>query len=129
MWHDDRIVLESLNGEILSHVDQLDDEIMLTTVSGREIRIYHSQDCCETVSIEDTEGDWHRLIGKSILECTHDEERNGYPPPAYPDSWTRTELTFKVDNHTVVSRWIGESNGYYSESVDISDVTKQTKSE
>lgn len=117
--------LEDLVGETLTHidVDGSNDEIMLTTQSGRQIRIYHSQDCCESVTIEDTEGNWHELIGKPILVAEHDEQPLGDPPPKYSDSWTRTSLTFKVDGATVISRWIGESNGYYSESVNIAELT------
>lgn len=124
MGYSDRIGIESLVGEVLTHIDDGGDVIMLTTKSGRIIRIHHDQDCCESVSIEDTKGNWHDLIGKVIIEASEDVQKQGDPPPEYPDSWTRTTLTFKVDGATVISRWIGESNGYYSESVDIEDLTK-----
>jgi len=119
------IEVGSLVGEVLTHIDtdEGNTEIMLTTASGRIIRIYHHQDCCERVSIESTEGNWHSLIGKVIIEASEDIDPQGEPPPKYPESWTRTALTFKVDDATVISRWIGESNGYYSESVEIEDVT------
>ena len=117
--------LEELNGETLTHIDVAkehgEDQILLTTESGREIRIYHEQDCCETVRIVDTEGEWHDLIGKPILEATKEEEQR--ETEDY-ESETKTALTFRVDGATVISRWIGESNGYYSESVDIREITK-----
>ncbi len=127
MGYKDRIKVSSLVGEVLTYID-IDDgnnEIMLTTASNRTIRIYHIQDCCESVRIEDTQGNWHELIGKVIVEASEDVEPQGDPPPTtkYPDSWTRTTLTFRVNGATVISRWIGESNGYYSESVDIEDVS------
>lgn len=126
MSYDNRIELDSLVGEVLTHIDvsESNEEIRLTTQSGRIILIYHDQDCCESVKIEDTEGDWHSLIGKVLIETKKEEYPQGDPPPEYPDSWTRTVLKFRVDDATVISRWIGESNGYYSESVDIEDITK-----
>lgn len=129
MGYSDRIDVGSLVGEVLTYIDtdEKNDEIMLTTASGRKIKIYHDQDCCEEVRIESTDGSWHSLIGKVIVEASADVKEKGDPPPEYPDSWTRTTLTFRVDDATVISRWIGESNGYYSESVHIEDVTKSVR--
>lgn len=125
MGYRDRIEASSLVGEVLVYIDidEKYNEILLTTESGKKIKIFHEQDCCESVRIEDTRGNWHDLIGKVIIEASADVRPGGDPPPAYPDSWTRTALTFRVDGATVISRWIGESNGYYSESVNIEDVT------
>lgn len=125
MAYERRIELNSLVGETLTHidVDETKNEIMLTTTSNKRIRIYHDQDCCESVRIEDTEGNWHDLIGKVIIEASEDVRPAGDPPPKSPDSWTRTDLRFRVDGATVICRWIGESNGYYSESVHIKDIT------
>jgi hypothetical protein len=122
--------IESLVGEKLAYIDAGDagdDEILLTTESGRRIQIYHSQDCCESVRILDTSGNWHELIGKVIIEATKEVVDDADRPDCvcgYSDSWTRTDLTFRVDDATVISRWIGESNGYYSESVDLAELTK-----
>ena len=114
-------------GEVLTHID-LDperDAIRLTTESGRTFLIHHDQDCCESVHIEDTEGNWRELLGKQVIEVTHEETESGDPPPEDAESWTRTALAFKVDDATVISRWIGESNGHYSESVTIAEITAQ----
>lgn len=116
-----RIEIEKLVGEVLTHVDTDGaDEIMLTTASGRRIKIYHSQDCCESVQIVGTDGEWSELIGKVIIEAAEDVN-NGDNSDG---TWTNTDLKFRVDGATVISRWHGESNGYYSESVDIEDVTE-----
>lgn len=118
--------LEELVGEVLTHidVDEEKDEILLTTESGRQIRLHHDQDCCEYVRIEGTDGQWRELIGKPILEAKHEEDDGQHGNIARPnDTRTRTVLTFKVDGATVISRWIGESNGCYSESVDIEEIT------
>jgi hypothetical protein len=91
--------------------------------SGKRYKIYHDQDCCEDVKIDETQegdGDLVTLVGNRIDEVTLEEESDQEPRPSeYADSWTRTKITFRINSETVVSRWIGESNGYYSESVDI----------
>lgn len=121
--------IEELVGETLTHidVDPKEDRILLTTKSGRTILIHHDQDCCESVRIEGTDGDLRELIGKPIVQATHEAVDRGGPAPEDADtSWTRTTLTFKVDGATVISRWIGESNGYYSEDVDLKEITDPT---
>jgi len=124
MNYRDEIKIESLVGEVLTHidVDEVENIILLTTKSGRQIKIFHDQDCCESVSIETTEGNWDKLVGKVIEEARQDEFYNLDPKPGeYAESWTRTNLIFRVNDQTVISKWIGESNGYYSESVNIEE--------
>ena len=118
--------VEELVGEVLTYID-IDPEnniILLTTESGREIKIYHRQDCCESVKIESTDGEWRSLLGFPITRATREEVSEGDPVPECPDSWMRTTLTFHTSVATVISRWIDESNGYYSESVDLEEITK-----
>lgn len=124
---DSKSPVNELIGETLTHidVDESGDQIRMETASGKVITLYHCQDCCESVRIEDTQGNWHDLIGKVIVEANKREGNFGKPYAA--ESWMRTEFTFKVDDATVISRWIGESNGYYSESVDIKVATKRLR--
>lgn len=112
--------IEELVGETLAYIDVDDsmEKIMLTTVSGRQFMIHHYQDCCEVVGMESTEGDWRALIGKAIEVASHEEDGR----ESEYGSGTETTLTFKVDGATVISRWVGESNGYYSESVTITEL-------
>lgn len=125
MGYGDDIEIDSLVGEVLTHIDtdEENNEIMLTTQSGRIIKIYHRQDCCESVDIAGLDGDWQQLVGKVIIEATHDEVESDVEY----GSKTDTTLKFRVNDATVISRWIGESNGYYSESVDLEDVTKKSQ--
>lgn len=113
--------IKNLIGETLEYIDIDEDnnQILLTTKSGKRIMIYHHQDCCESVRIVDTVGNWDNLIGKVIIDTDEEiissSDKDGY------DSRTETNLTFKVDGDTVISKWIGESNGYYSENVDVQE--------
>lgn len=119
-----RVDAKTLVGEVLTHVDVLGEEgIMLTTESGRRIKIYHEQDCCEHVRIVGTDGEWKDLYGKVIDEVDHKAVQSDV---ALCESKTDSTLTFKAGYKTVISRWIGESNGYYSESVDLMEIDNDT---
>jgi hypothetical protein len=82
---------------------------------------YHNQDCCEGVSIEDIVGDLSDLVGSPILEAEEVTNRDD-PPPSNEygyESYTWTYYKFATIKGHVNIRWFGESNGYYSESVDL----------
>lgn len=96
-----------------------DSELTFYLANGTSVNFYHSQDCCESVTIEDIVGDFDSLLFKPILQA--DEKVNsGHATDDYQDeSWTETFYTFANINSVVDVRWYGSSNGYYSESVDI----------
>ena len=111
-----------LLGKTISSIDRHeDDELIFTLSTGEKYRMYHDQDCCESVLIEDIAGDLDDLIGSEILmaeEATNSEDPgdniNGY----IPDSFTWTFYKLATIKGYVTIRWYGEGNGYYSESVD-----------
>lgn len=122
--------MKTLVGETLTHIDVFSEEILLTLESGRKVKVYHSQDCCENVWLENVEGDFKELVGKVLIDVSeevdpdgdqvfaaHDEARE-YPA----ESKTNTRISFVVDGATVITRWIGESNGYYSEGVTFAEI-------
>ncbi len=118
-----RVRFDVLVGEVLDAVDidREENQILLTTRSGRKFLVYHEQDCCETVAISGQDGNFDKLIGKPIVEARDFAVDTGESESDY-DSQTTTTLVFRVDDQTVISRWIGDSNGYYSESVDIAEL-------
>lgn len=92
-----------------------DEEIDFYFSDGSHAKFYHAQDCCESVEIEDVNGDWSDLIGNPLLvvdERVSHDEHDGYES----DTWTF--YTFRGIGGSVDVRWHGSSNGYYSESVD-----------
>lgn len=93
-----------------------DDEIVMVTSDGLEVTFYHAQDCCESVTIEDVNGDWQDLIGTPLLVA---EVRTDQPDTLNSnyDSVTYTFYTFRTIKGSVDVRWCGASNGYYSEAV------------
>ena len=115
-----------LVGKTMTAVNQIGDEqIVFTAVGGQQYRLFHGQCCCESVTIEDVVGDLADLVGAPILmaeEATSDENPDGVET----DIWgtcTWTFYKFATRKGSVTIRWYGESNGYYSESVDFEEVS------
>ena len=97
------------------------DEMEFKTSCGMTCRLYHEQDCCESVEIEDINGDLSDLIGSPIVlaeeTSNSDSHPKGFKSDYEPESFTWTFYRIATVKGTVVIRWMGSSNGYYSESV------------
>lgn len=92
------------------------DEITLYSKSDRlKVMFYHEQNCCETVYIEDIEGDLRDLTGSPIT--TAESYTKEADAEYVYDSGTYTFYRFATQKGSVTIRWLGESNGYYSENV------------
>lgn len=99
-----------------------DESLTFTTKEGRLFRMYHDRDCCENVRLEELHGDFDDLIGNPVLQAG--ESSSDEPPEKeYVDSFTWTFYTIATVKGAVTLRWLGESNGYYSERVDFCELT------
>lgn len=102
-----------------------DERIVFETSDGKKYKMFHEQDCCEQVYLEDVTGDFSDLIGSPIVQAEESSSQENPPefePDGYQDSFTWTFYRLATNKGTVVLRWYGESNGYYSESVDVVEV-------
>ena len=112
-------------GETITAIDQIrDEEIIFHCKSGRSFKMYHEQDCCEYVSIEDITGDLQDLIGSPLLVA--EEVGSEHQEKAEFVSETWTFYKFSTVKASVTIRWYGTSNGYYSESVSFEEVKSNT---
>lgn len=107
-----------------------DDEIHFVTTDGEHFKMFHRQSCSETVRVEDICGDLADLLGSPILLA--EEVSNPTPPPGFNpdgiDSYTWTFYKLATIKGSVCIRWYGESNGYYSESVEFINVGSEEES-
>jgi hypothetical protein len=115
--------LNDLIGKTMVAVtNRADEEIVFEVDDGKTYKLYHSQDCCESVHVEDVCGDLADLTGTPIVEAEEvtgeTAQPDGWKPGEYCDSYTWTFYKFRTAKGAVTIRWFGESNGYYSESVD-----------
>jgi len=93
-------------------------EVQILMQGGRTFRFFHFQDCCENVQLEDWLN-WEQLIGHPILKAYKTSTQKN---TIYGDSETWTFYTLGNHITTTVMRWLGESNGYYSEDVDLEKI-------
>lgn len=119
--------LKDLIGQTMASVENVnDEELVFITTDGKKFKLHHSQDCCESVSIESVVGDLADLVGEPMLlaeEITSTENPQDAKPETleFQDSFTWTFYKFATRKGYVDIRWYGESNGYYSESVDFEE--------
>lgn len=97
-------------------------EIKFTTDEGLQFSMNHDQDCCEYVRVEEVIGDINDLLDSEIIEAEMVSTGNKNAVPSYTeyydDSFLWTFYKLGTKKGFVTLRWLGESNGYYSESVD-----------
>ncbi len=113
--------------EVRVHRDGDCDEIVFVTATGRKFKMFHKQDCCEQVSIEDITGDLQDLIGSPILVAEESSNSNNADTDCGEYSQTWTFYKFATVKAAVDIRWMGTSNGYYSEVVSFVEIAAPTE--
>ena len=118
---------EDLLGRILYRAEADGEELTLYLSDTNYVRFYHSQDCCESVYIEDICGDLNDLVGSPLLEAEEVSDYHADPLYEGEESYTWTFYKFATRKGFVTVRWYGSSNGYYSESVSVDVVDTTVK--
>jgi hypothetical protein len=117
-----RVDIADMVGKVFSSVKNVDGTELVFENDQERFVFFHSQDCCEHVRIEDIVGDLSDLEGVELLKA---EETNNIfdvlntSEKEFDESGTWTFYKFATCKGYVDVRWLGESNGYYSESVDL----------
>jgi hypothetical protein len=116
----------ALGGKVLVEVSGAvagSDHIEFRAEDGTRWELFHRQDCCESVSVTDVNGDVADLIGHPLL-LAEEASSVDLPGQEFAESFTWTLYRLRTIKGSVEIRWYGESNGYYSESVDFERVTE-----
>lgn len=101
------------------------EEIIFECTDGSKYKMYHSQDCCEVVSVEDVYGDVEDLLGSEIIIAEENSNSEGPRKCESDDSYTWTFYKLATKKGYVDIRWYGTSNGYYSEGVDFEKIKEE----
>lgn len=99
------------------------DEILIIRDDGEVFRFWHEQDCCENVEIVDVCGDPDDMLESPLSLAEVASSLEG-PDKARDDSNTWTFYKFATRKGFLDIRWMGSSNGYYSERVSFSAVRR-----
>ena len=116
------LINQVFSGRTITRVAGLElgeTELFIYFNEDEYIKMYHSQDCCENVDLDDICGNTD-LEGATFYELV--EKKSNVEMEAkseYDDSWTWTFYTIKTSKGYLDLRWYGSSNGYYSEGVDL----------
>lgn len=91
------------------------EEVRFEMEDGTVFRLYHDQDCCESVDVAEVHGDPASMSGeiRMAVESSNSDDQ----PTEFAESWKWTFYRVITAKGTLVLRWLGRSNGYYSESV------------
>lgn len=117
--------LEDLNGKVIKEIcglEQYSDEVIIKTECGRAYKFLHYQDCCESVTLEEFDNDIANNSG-AVITCAEEIESDK-PEKEFEYNESETWTFYKIETNKggLFMRWLGSSNGYYSESVDFEEV-------
>ena len=113
-WRDNHVDVAEMQGQTFTRVWSDMDTV---TFENDEVRyvLYHDQDCCESVTVEEIIGDLEDLEKWPLLISREDTNIDG--PELNEESYTWTFYNFATFKGYVTIRFLGVSNGYYSEDV------------
>lgn len=111
--------LLALSGMRIKSVDGLkknSEETLIVFESGCALYMTHTQECCEMVRLVESSGlDAMELLGSVFagVEISSSSRRDD-SGEGRTDTW----ISLLTSKGSTQLRWLGESNGYYSESID-----------
>jgi len=118
--------VSDLLGHTLAAIENIFDAMLIfETATGRAYKLFHAQDYEELVTIESVVGDLADLVGAPLLLANESSNSTGglqdlQSPRSDLRTWTF--YRFATIKGSVDIRWFGESNGYYSTSVDFAEI-------
>lgn len=114
-WYANNVDVSEMVNQTFTRVTS---DLESVTFENDEVRyvLYHDQDCCESVVVEEIIGDLEDLENLPLLIAREDSNAEGEDLPN-EESYTWTFYNFATYKGYVTIRFLGTSNGYYSEDV------------
>jgi hypothetical protein len=120
-----------LKGKTLTRIEGGvgDDTMKFHTNDGDIFQLKYYRDCCASCTVEEIHGDLSDLIDTPILAAELVVSKDNPPGVRikYQESFTWSFYKLSTIKGSVTIRWYGESNGYYSETVDFELLSEEKK--
>lgn len=125
MSYSNEVAFEVLVGQTIKQVRGLEngsEKVVFVMSDETTYYMRHHQNCCEYVAVEDVIGDVSDLNDAIVIDAREEDGETpaGHDEPS--DSYTWTFYIIQTNKGAVTIRWLGQSNGYYSERVDFETV-------
>ena len=113
--------IELLKNRTIKAIVTDHEEFIIFVLGDNEVvMMNHGQNCCETVHIEDINGDLNHLLDTPLLRAEVKSTGNTETSCGYEQY---TFYTLATISGYVDLRWYGESNGCYSIEVDVDNIS------
>lgn len=123
--------IASLKDRVIKSIEGLakySGYVVIRFDDGNEALFQHEQECCEYVTLEDFgDAEADDFTGAVIHEAYESQRRETDSDEYESATWTFYRIL--TSNGPLVLRWIGRSNGYYSESVDVTVFPSSTRNQ
>ena len=98
-----------------------DGDTIITTSDGSIYTLTHIQDCCEHVRVYGSVGNIDDVLNEEVIaaEDTNPMDNPNAPDYKIYDSATWSQFRIVTNKGTFEIWWLGESNGYYGETVSV----------
>ena len=117
----EEVKFDTLKGKTFSKVVASEDALTFFTNEGA-YQLAHIQECCENVYLEDVCGDLEDLCNSEIIFAEEVSSANISPEDSLLfRTWTFYKIGTRKGSVTI--RFVGESNGYYSEKASLSKIS------
>jgi len=113
-----------LKGKTITSIDGSnsdDSDTIITTSDGSIYTLTHIQDCCEHVRVYGSVGNIDDVLNEEVIDAedTNPMDNPNAPDYKYYESATWSQFRIVTNKGTFEIWWLGESNGYYSETVSV----------
>jgi len=113
-----------LKGKTITSIDGSnsdDSDTIITTSDGSIYTLTHIQDCCENVRVYGSVGNIDDVLNEEVIDAedTNPMDNPNAPDYKYYESATWSQFRIVTNKGSFEIWWLGESNGYYSETVSV----------